>query len=200
MHETYIIPWYKKIGYFFLYELQIIAMILFICLTMGAFAFEGGLSNMIEGTVFGTVPLWFTFFAAFMPISPFFAFALYFGMAPKKYDLEWRKLKYVPINPHDSKQVLFEPRKIDGKEPLWRENNEFDTTFHLVGTKNFPTGRGLKSYMVLGDEDDRLYLMEGYRFNELLSKMIDGKYTGKFKFDVSWRWPSIMEVENDTSN
>lgn len=196
MRETYIRPWYKTVGLFFLYELMTLAMMLFVCLTMGAFMFEGGLSNMVDGTIFGTVPLWFTFFAAFMPVSPFFAFAFYFGMASKKYDLEWRKLHLVPINPFDLKQVLFEPRKIDGKEPLWKENSEFGATFHVVGTKNFSTGHGWKTYMVLGDEDDRLYLMEGYRFNELLPKMVDGKYTGRFIFDLYWRWPSVKEVEN----
>jgi len=195
MRETYIIPWYKKIGYFFLYELVILAMMLFICLTMGIFAFEGGLNNMVDGTIFGTVPLWFTFFTAFTIISPFFAFALFFGLAPKKYDLEWLKLHLIPVNPFDLKQVLFEPQKIDGKEPLWKENKEFEATLHLDGTKGFSTGHGLKTYMVLKDEDDKLYLMEGYRFNELLPKMVNNKYTGRFIFDLYWRWPSLREVE-----
>jgi len=195
MRETYIRPWYKSIGLFFLYELEILAMMLFVCLTMGAFVFEGGLNNMVDGTIFGTVPLWFIFFTAFTLVSPFFAFALFFGLAPKKYDLEWRELHLIPVNPENTDQILFEPRKVDGKEPLWKENKEFDVTLHLDGTKGFSTGHGWKTYMVLKDDNNLSYLMEGYRFNELLPKMVDGKYTGRFIFDLYWRWPSLKEVE-----
>ncbi len=196
MRETYIRPWYKTLGYFMLFELEIIAMMLFVCLTMGAFAFKGGLSNMVEGTIFGTVPLWFTFFAAFIPTSPFFAFALYFGMAPKKYDLEWRKLNLVPYHPEDHNQVLFYPRKIRKQEPVWKENTEFNATIKVAGQEYMPTGHGSKEYMVVEDGNGYKYLMSLEHFAPIAMKMVNGIYTGNFIFDISWRWPSLKEVVN----
>ena len=75
LKETYLRLWYKSVVLFLFCELEILLMCLFVCIVAGSFLFEGGLSNMAEGTIFGTVPLWFVSFAAFVPLSPFFAFA-----------------------------------------------------------------------------------------------------------------------------
>ena len=194
MKETYIRPWWKSLFYYFLCCVGLTAVSSAIVFFM-LWGLYGDPFFTIEGTIFGTTTMWFVESFAFATLSPVLGFVIYFGLIYRKYDYEWKKLGLIPVDPEDSDRVLFEPRKIEGKEPLWKENTEFEATISLHGTQNLSTGRGWMTWMVVVDESGYKYLMMGHRFNEILSKMTDGKYHGKFKFDTTWKYPSLRIVE-----
>jgi hypothetical protein len=194
MRETYIRPKWKAI----LYYLACMAGITAVSAVM-AFFVNWGLTHdsmvMAPNTIFGPMPVWLTETIAFAILSPLLAFVIYWPMLYHKYDYEWRKLGLVPVDPEDPNRVLFEPRKINGKEPLWKENKEFEATIKLYGTKNLSTGRGCKTWMVVIDENGYKYLMDGDQFNQILLKMEDNTYHGKFIFDRVWLYPNLKVVE-----
>ena len=195
MKETYIRPKWKAVLYYLacMAGVTIVSGIMAFFLTWGL---NGDPNVMIPETRFGPMPFWVTEMIAFAILSPLLAFVIYWPMFYHKYDLEWRKLGLVPVDPEDTNRVLFEPRKINGKEPLWKENKEFEATIKLHGTQNTSTGRSYKTWMVVVDENGYKYLMDGNRFNEILPKMDDhGAYHGKFIFDRVWLYPNLKVVK-----
>lgn len=189
--ETYLRPIWKAI-LIFLGITGIVAIVSFImCFSLSMLLIQG--TSIVHDTIFGDIPIWMIMSITFWILSPIISFLFYWPLVPHKYQHEQRQ-GMLPLRPDGTGQILFEPRRIEGKEPLWIDNYEFETTIHLRGTQDLSSGHGMMTWIVVEDQDGYAYLMQGHRFNAILDKCRDGQYHGNFTFDTAWSYPSIREV------
>lgn len=187
MRETYIRPWWHHVLIFFL-VLGITNIVLFgISYGINLLLLEG--NPIAKNSVFGSKPVWIVNFAAFAIMSPIFAFIFFGVLRIGKYDYEWLKLKLIPFNPHKPEQPLFDPRPIEGKEPVWKENYMFEAKLEPIGSESL----GRNNYVVVKDENDVKYVVSGPAFDYMQNfKNDDGLIEGVFTFDVKRRHHPIM--------
>lgn len=189
--ETYIKPKSKIV-------LETFITFVFVNIFLGVLSFlaYGYLYNdfwvVAKDTLFGDTYVWVIAWSVFAILSPIIIFTLWPVLWGIKYDKEWKKLKLIPYNPHKPNQPLFQPRPIDGKEPIWKENDVFKAKLKVIGHQLFP-GYIKNEYIVVEDEAGIRYIVSGPAFDFMqYFKDEDGMICGYFTFNAKRRQNSIL--------
>lgn len=187
--ETYVRPIWKSIALYLLVLLCCNIVTTTICFVLTGWL-SGDWNSIAKNTVFGDIYNWLVISIAFTTISPICCIPLYFAYIPHKYDKEWKQ-GLIPYNIETTIPMWY-PEKLNGYEPVWKQNKPFDAVLKFVGIKNY----NRYSFAILEDTAGIQYIMFSTRFNELAKEadVMHNTYSGTFIFDTNWKISNIRKA------